>query len=253
MMTDVNQTPQEIEGSKSNWVRLYELIEENFRYILISLAVYVILGLLGHVPLPDIKRWQVVVASALMIGRYIVGPSIRVIYGDRFTPDGQELRLDSNAGVADTVTFPTNTFAQYDIVGRLGETTRTITGDTQWRIRGIDTENKLLYPAGTVPEDDRYPDDYEVIAQEGDLSAVAALEDALREDALEGRKNRVSDEVRMEMAMQEVTKQVSTAMKDLRNSSNADISDGEIDDKADETSGEIIRIFADQNGGGDGE
>lgn len=249
---DINQNPHEVEQDASWPVRLYWLLSDNLKWVILGGVVYAVLGHFGYVPLPTIKRWQVVIVSALLIGRYILGPAVTFLYGDRFVPDGKKLRLDSLHGISDVITIPRGTFAEYDILGSM-PLTRSITGDEGWRIRAIDTANKLIIPGGTAPEDDRYPDDYKILAQEGDLSAVEALERALMEDAEEGRKNKVSDEVRMEMALQDVTRHISVAMRDIRDSSQRDIPDEEIDRQARETATQILQQAGNQTPEGDSE
>jgi hypothetical protein len=255
-MSEINKNPEEKQYSEAQerWGFVKSIVRENFKFLVLGVIIYLVLAEHGFVPVPDAidPKPFVFALSGVAFGKYVIKNAITLLFGDKFTPDGEEVDIATRDNIRDTITIPSGTFTEYDVAGAELPTARNLTGERKWGIQAIDTGEQILYPAGPIPEDDKTPSHYEFVAEDS-LDAVTRLENRLLELAKQGRKQQVSEEVLKEQAMNEVTKEFARSMMEIRDSG-ADLeqmSDEEIEEKAQQKAGETIQKFAEIGGDDD--
>jgi len=86
--------------------------------------------------------------------------------------------------------------------------------------RAIDFDDEVIIPAQEF-DDDKYPDDLDIIGEDGDGSQIAKYRKALLDDARERHEITVDQEVIRESALGDAVNIYSKALRDVR--------DGEIE------------------------
>jgi hypothetical protein len=202
------------DGSKLD--QAIDFAKYNFKYLLLLIPAYLIAQHLGWAPTIDIKLWHILAVVSSVAG-WLFGKLVAEHYGPDWFGDWVEYLLDTGKGLADILEVPRDTSAEYDVHGDTDRlpATDSLAGKTRKRIRGIDTKNKTFIPGGTFIDDDRYPNDGIILAQDGDLRAVLKHEKMLREDAELWHMQRVSEDTLKIKAKGDALDDISLAFQEL--------------------------------------
>lgn len=220
-----------------------------YRYVILILFI-VIFGaiMLTDVSIPSLgfAGWFLV---ASLIGGLTIGSSAVMYELSDYLSDRRVrvMLAPVNEGIADIVKIPRKTFGSYDIVGTSFPDRRTLTGGKALIARAIDFDKGIIVPA-TEFDDDKYPDDIDIIGEDGDGSQVQKYRNALLEDAHERHEITVDQEVIREGAMRDAVDMYSKALRDVRD---GDIEVEHLNDEQTEVAAEQMIQQAAQSSPGD--
>ncbi|MFD1646657.1 hypothetical protein [Haloarchaeobius litoreus] len=217
------------EGRKrTKWDAVADVVVGYKRYIAGALLVLLIAGNLGWIDLPRVTFAHWFVALALAAGATI--GSSAVLYELQDYLDDRRIRLSLapvNSGVHDVIKVPRKTFSKFRVVGTKFPDRRLITGGKVLVARAIDFDNQVIVPAQEF-DDDKYPDDLDLIGDDADGAKIAQYREALLEDARERQRITVDEEVIRESAMGDAVDMFSKALRDVRD---GDINLQQMDDQ----------------------
>lgn len=231
--------------------RVYAAVTD-WRYFLVGLGLLaLILDYFGHIDIPEFSTLHKLLFVGFLGGyigaKFIVWPVIK----DRITPDTVQVELSPVEGqVLDTLNIPTDEFWEFEVIGGHLVERRTLTGGIRFIVRGIDTERKILVPAGDRPSDKEVPDDLQLIG-----SGASEMYHKLRGEALDEYRaatNRERDrEVMFEEAKRQVQNEVSELFEDIRAGKLNVESEVDKQEAEDRVEGVIRRLAMDDGSSGD--
>jgi hypothetical protein len=196
--------------------RVYAAVT-NWRYILVGLGILtLVLDHFGHIDIPEFSTLHKLLIVGF-VGGYI-GAKIVVwpVIKDRISPDTVQVELAPVKGqVLDTLHIPKDEFWEYEVVGGSLVQRYTLTGGVRFVVRGIDTERKIMVPAGDRPSDEEVPDDIQLIGS-GASEMYYKLQGEMLEEYREGTNRERDREVMYEEAKREVQNEIAELFEDIR-------------------------------------
>lgn len=200
----------------TKWDYIVDIVTSYKHYIGIGVLLFGGLVIGGFVHVPELKFWHWFLGLSF-IGGLTIGSSAVLYELSEYLRDRRVrvMLAPVNSGVADVIRIPRKTFGRYDVYGTKFPDRRLLTRGKVLVARAIDFEKELIVPAQEF-DDDNYPDDIDIIGEDGDGTQVQKYRNALLEDARERHEITVDQEVIRESAMGSAVDMYSKALRDVR-------------------------------------
>jgi hypothetical protein len=238
------------------WDKIFIGIKENKWYIMVGIAGIIVANYFGLINLPNLQFKHYFWALSAFSGYALLGTRMMSLMSDYIRDRRVQVALTPpHMDVLELIGIPRKTFSQYvNQGGELTDRTR-LDGTKVLTVRGIDFIRKKLQPASEVPNDDRYPDDIDLIGEDADKQQIQKYRNAMIEDVQELHRRTVDEEVIKETAMSDAVDLFASALMDVRDK---DIDLNQMDEKQIEVQAEqAIQTMAEQQpedgNGGDGQ
>ncbi|MFD1565587.1 hypothetical protein ACFR99_18820 [Haloarchaeobius amylolyticus] len=203
-------------NSKTKWDRIHDLLVEYKRYIGITTGIIIIAGLAGWIDLPRLQFYHWFLLSSFGLGITIGSGAVLHELSDYLKDRRVRVMLAPvSSGVTDVIKIPRKTFGQFDVIGTTFPDRRLMTGGKILVARAIDFDRQIIVPAQEF-DDEKYPDDLDIIGEDGDGSQVKKYRQALLDDARERHEITVDQEVIRESALGDAVDIYSKALRDVR-------------------------------------